>query len=58
MEKSRGGERTRAVSTGQRVLHVEERPAFLAKNRYSLPAELPLKWDAIKDAIKKPGKNQ
>ena len=52
VEKSRGGERTRAVSTGQRVLHVEERPAFLAKNRYSLPAELPLKWDAIKKAIK------
>lgn len=57
VERGKGGERTRAVSTGERVLYVEERPAFLAKNRYSLPAELPLKWNAIKEAIKKPKKN-
>lgn len=52
VERGKTGERTRAVSTGERVLYVEERPAFLAKNRYGLPPELPLKWDAIKKAIK------
>lgn len=33
---------TRAVGAGNRVLSLEERPAFHAKNRYQLPAELPL----------------
>ena len=29
---------TRALGSGARVMHTEERPAFLAKNRYGLPA--------------------
>lgn len=33
---------TRAVGAGNRLLAVEERPAFHAKNRYQLPATLPL----------------
>ncbi len=33
--------RKRAVGTGERVLYAEERPAFMAGNRYSLPAEIP-----------------
>lgn len=33
--------RKRAVGTGERVLYTEERPAFMAGNRYSLPAEIP-----------------
>lgn len=36
--------RTRAVGDGSRVLSTEPRPAWDAKNRYSLPAELPLSW--------------
>lgn len=44
-------ERSRAIGKGERVLHTEERPAFWAKNRYSLPAELPLSWQAFQDAI-------
>lgn len=32
---------TRGIGTGERVLFTEERPAHLAKNRYSLPAEIP-----------------
>ena len=28
---------TRALGSGERVLHTAERPAFLAKNRYGLP---------------------
>lgn len=33
---------TRGVGVGQRVLHFEERPAFLAKNRYNLPQSIDL----------------
>jgi hypothetical protein len=33
---------TRALGSGARVMHTEERPAFLAKNRYGLPDTLPL----------------
>ena len=34
----------RALGSGERVIHTEERPAFLAKNRYGLPDVLPLDW--------------
>lgn len=34
-------ERTRAIGSGERVLYSEERPAFVAKNRYGLPSEIP-----------------
>lgn len=37
----------RGVSAGDRLLFTEERPAFYAKNRYSLPEELPLKWEEL-----------
>jgi len=43
--------RTRAVTTGQRIMHTVGQPAFLAKNRYSLPSPLPLAWDAFADAM-------
>lgn len=32
--------RKRAVGTGERILYTEERPAFIAGNRYSLPSEI------------------
>ncbi|MCC2653087.1 MAG: hypothetical protein K0R61_744 [Microvirga sp.] len=32
-----GKKATRGVGSGQRVLYLEERPAYLAKNRYSMP---------------------
>ena len=32
----------RAEGTGQRVLYLEERPAFLAKNRYGMPPAIDL----------------
>lgn len=35
----------------ERVIHVERQPAFNAKNRYSLPAKLPLSWDAFAEAL-------
>jgi len=48
--------RKRAVGTGERVLYTEERPAFMAGNRYSLPAEIPFDkegnyWNVIAQHI-------
>jgi hypothetical protein len=36
----------RAVSTGARILHTEDRGAWLAKNSYDFPAELEMQKDA------------
>lgn len=41
----------RGIGSGERLMFTEERPAFRAKNRYSLPAEMPLSWHALQDAI-------
>lgn len=43
----------RAVSYGKRLLHFERTAAFDAKNRYSLPAKLPLDWGPFWQAIQK-----
>jgi hypothetical protein len=42
---------TRALGSGERLLHTAERPAFLAKNRYGLPDTLPLSWAALAEAL-------
>jgi hypothetical protein len=42
----------RGISTGERLLHTTERPAYMAKNRYNLPETIPLSWEAFVDAIK------
>ena len=42
---------TRGVGGGDRVLYTEERPSFIAKQRYDMPASLPLSWDAIAEHI-------
>lgn len=44
--------RTRGVSTGARVMHTQRTAAWDAKNRYDLPAVLPLDWAAFADAVK------
>jgi hypothetical protein len=41
----------RGISTGERLLFTSEKPAYMAKNRYSLPESLPLSWQALSDAI-------
>jgi len=41
----------KAVGTGERLMYLEARPAFLAGNRFNLPAELPLSWDALAQAL-------
>ena len=38
---------TRGITTGERLMYTAERPAYLAKNRYSLPESLPLDWQAF-----------
>lgn len=43
--------RIRATTTGERVMHTVGQPAFLAKNRYSLPTPLPLAWEAFAQAM-------
>jgi hypothetical protein len=46
---------TKGQSSGARVLSVEERPAYQAKNRYGMPAEIPFPkvgaWDVFASAV-------
>jgi hypothetical protein len=42
---------TRALGSGERLLHTAERPAFLAKNRYALPDTLEMFWAALAEAM-------
>lgn len=44
-------ERTRAVSTGRRVLHLAGSAAFDAGNRYSMPAVIDFSWASFADAL-------
>jgi AAA domain len=44
-------DKVRGVSTGKRVMFCEPQATFLAKNRYSLPAKLPLDWNELYAAI-------
>lgn len=44
--------RARGVSTGFRIIHTQRTAAWDAKNRYDLPAELPLDWQAYADAVR------
>lgn len=50
-EKGFGQSRGRGIGSGERVMYCEERPGWWAKNRYGLPPELPLSWDAFIGAM-------
>lgn len=52
-KESQDGKRRLAVGEGERVIYTEERPAFWAKNRFSLPFELPLDQQVFMDALRK-----
>lgn len=53
-KKHEGDTRRRlATTTGQRVIITQPKPGATAKNRYHLPAELPLSWDAFEAAMNK-----
>ena len=41
----------KGIGTGTRKLHLSERPAWIAKNRYSLPDEMDFSWEAISAAL-------
>lgn len=41
----------RGFSTGERLMFTNERPAYMAKNRYNLPDSLPLSWSSFASAI-------
>lgn len=41
----------RGVSTGKRLMFLDERPSHLAKNRYALPDKLELSWSALREAL-------
>ena len=40
-----GRKKAKGKGTGERIIRTTERPAHLAKNRLSLPEEIPLSWD-------------
>lgn len=54
-DKGFNNKRVRATSNGDRIMHTVGTPAFLAKNRFSLPSPLPLSWEAF-DGAMNPGK--
>ena len=37
-------DRNRAISTGERILNLSANPAYTAKNRYDMAAQMPLLW--------------
>lgn len=43
----------RGIGTGQRLIYTQETPAYYAKNRYGLPAQLDLSWSAFYDEVLK-----
>jgi hypothetical protein len=47
-----GQKKNRAIGSGERLVKTQDRPAYLAGNRYDgMPDELPLDWDAIAQYI-------
>jgi len=53
IDKGFGQTKNIAIGDGSRVLYTQEKPSFIAKSRYNIPAELPFEWDAIVTEIKK-----
>jgi hypothetical protein len=41
----------RGIGTGERLLHLVEKPAYIAKNRYGMPETIPLSWQSFSDAL-------
>lgn len=44
--------KARGIGTGERRLYTEERPAYLAKNRYRLPPEMSFDWQSFSSALR------
>ncbi len=43
--------RNLGIGSGERLLHLAEKPAYVAKNRYRMPDTIPLTWDAFNAAL-------
>lgn len=41
----------RAISFGERVLHIGKNPAFVTGNRFAMPDEVPLDWSAFAEHL-------
>ena len=50
-DKGFGKTRARAISNGDRIVKTGPSPIYLAKNRYNLPAEIPLSWKKFQEAM-------
>ena len=50
--QGKSGMTTKTVS-GDRIIYTNNDPAFLAKNRYNLPNELPMDWNTIREEMLK-----
>ena len=46
-----GKTNARGITTGERLLFTSEKPAYTAKNRFSMPESIPMTWDAFVTAI-------
>ncbi len=51
--QGKGGNMTTKAVSGDRVCYTVEKPAYLAKNRYGLPEELPFDWATIREEMLK-----
>jgi hypothetical protein len=43
--------RTRGITSGQRIIHCSDNPAYLAKSRYECPETIDLDFTAFKQCI-------
>jgi hypothetical protein len=48
-----GQKKTRAVGAGERVLHTQERPGWVAKSRWALPESMPLNYENFSTELAK-----
>jgi hypothetical protein len=46
-----GNKTTRGITTGERLLHLVENPAYLAKNRYACPETIPMTYEAFSKVV-------
>lgn len=51
-DKDKRTQKVKGISTGERWLFTERTAAYDAKNRFNLPAKIPLGWDDLEAAIR------
>lgn len=57
VKEKKGNETYSGITTHERKLFLEGTPAYIAGNRYGLPAELPLSWQAFQQAFSMPAQS-